>query len=104
MEGGWDSDDTPPVPTLADIYWHYMSRAAEYGMFYARLCGWKENKMFYCENPACAKRAGMRRRFQDPRRGDSELAYCERYYCSPECELAIVEELERQAQYSRVVN
>lgn len=44
-------------------------------------------------------------KFRDPRRGKGhELAYTTRYFCSQECELAIVDELERQAQYARVVN
>lgn len=61
--------------------------------------------MFYCENPNCTKRAGMRRSFLDPRRGNGDdVARCERYYCSPECEAAIVDELERQAQYARMVH
>jgi len=100
-----DYDDPEPPITLTDIYWHYANRWAEWGMGVARSFGWKEEAMFYCENPSCMMRAGMRKKFLDPRRGkDSEFAYCERYYCSPECELAIVDELERQAQYARCVS
>lgn len=57
--------------------------------------------MFYCENPDCNNVAGNRKKFRDPRRDDGQT---ERYFCSPECELAIVDELERQAHYARLVN
>lgn len=61
--------------------------------------------MMYCENPHCNRVAGMRKKFQDPRRGDGEeIAYTERYYCSDECEIAIIDELERQAQLARLVH
>lgn len=59
----------------------------------------------FCENPRCMKAAQMRRKFLDPRRGKGEeLAYVARYFCSFECEEAIVDNLERTAQYARLVN
>lgn len=49
--------------------------------------------------------AQERHKFQDPRRGKGdELAYILKFFCSPECEEAIVDELERQAQYARLVH
>lgn len=58
-----------------------------------------------CQNPVCMLEAHRGAKFRDPRRGKGhELAYTTRYFCSQECELAIVDELERQAQYARVVN
>jgi hypothetical protein len=58
-----------------------------------------------CDNPHCMKEAVARAKFLDPRRGDGEkLAYTVRHFCSQECELAIVDELERTAQYARIVN
>ena len=57
-----------------------------------------------CEAPHCMREAVMRRKFQDPRRGGNELAYINKHFCCLQCEEAIVEELERQAQYARLVN
>lgn len=58
-----------------------------------------------CENPRCMAPAFERHKFLDPRRGKGdELAYIAKYFCSPECEEAIVDKLERQAQYARLVN
>ncbi len=59
----------------------------------------------FCENPRCMMAAQGRKKFIDPRRGAGEdLAYIAKFYCSPECEEAIVDELERQAQYARLVS
>lgn len=59
----------------------------------------------FCENPHCMQPAHMRRKFQDPRRGvNDDLAYVARYFCSFVCEEAIVDNLERQAQYARLVH
>lgn len=59
----------------------------------------------YCEAPGCMRRAEDRHRFRDPRRDDKDHdAYVDRYFCSQECELAIVDELERQAQLARLVH
>jgi hypothetical protein len=59
--------------------------------------------MLYCYN--CGQPAGHQRKFQDPRRGyKDELAYVRRFYCSDSCQEAIIDELELQAQYARVVN
>ena len=61
--------------------------------------------MFHCEAPGCMRVAGERKKFRDPRRDDDSVhAYCERYFCSQECELAIVDELERQANLARLVH
>ena len=58
-----------------------------------------------CENPACMCEARGKAKFLDPRRGhEDECACTMRYYCSQECELAIVDELERQANYARLVH
>ena len=101
----YDPDDELLPPTLTDIYWHYANRFSEWGLWYIRQLGWKEEAMFYCENPTCLMRAGMRKKFLDPRRGPGDdMKYSERYFCSPECEQAIVDELERQAQYARCVS
>ena len=41
----------------------------------------------------------------DPRRGHGEiLAYTRKYICSLQCEEALIEELEREAQYVRLVS
>ena len=98
-----DLDDPPPQWSATDYFWQVMNRAAEWAMFTARLYSWKETKMFHCEAPGCMRVAGMRRKFLDPRRSHDVICeYTEKYYCSDECEYAIVEELERQAQYLRV--
>lgn len=34
-----DQDDPPPVWSLKDWYWQYMNRAAEQGMWWARIIG-----------------------------------------------------------------
>lgn len=59
--------------------------------------------MRYCNG--CGGVAGDRRKFRDPRRDDDDHdAYVERYFCSSECEEAIVDELERQARLARLVH
>lgn len=56
-----------------------------------------------CQNPSCKMEAHMSAKFLDPRRGHGdERAYARKYFCSQECELAICDELERQAQYARL--
>lgn len=59
--------------------------------------------MKYCNG--CGGIAGERRRFRDPRRDDDQHdAYVELYFCSMECELAIVDDLERKARIVRLVH
>jgi len=102
----YDEDDAPQTPTLADIYWHYANRWAEWGMGVARSFGWKERKMILrCEAPNCMNEARGRAKFLDPRRGrGGELAYVTKHFCSQTCELAVMDELERQAQYDCLVS
>lgn len=58
-----------------------------------------------CEAPGCMAEAKRKCKFLDPRRGDDEnLAYVVKFFCSETCQLNIVDELERVAQYARVVN
>lgn len=58
-----------------------------------------------CEAPGCMREASGRHKFMDPRRSHDVVAeYVNRFFCSQECELAIVDELERQANYARLVN
>lgn len=58
-----------------------------------------------CQNPTCMMEAHMAAKFLDPRRGHGdERKYTHRYFCSQDCELAICDELERQAQYARLVH
>ncbi len=57
-----------------------------------------------CQNPRCMMPASARKKFQDPRRGDKEPVYIERFICSYTCEEELIEELERQAQYARLVS
>ena len=58
-----------------------------------------------CQNPHCMKEAIRGAKFLDPRRGEADdLRYVIRHFCSDDCELAIVDELERQAQYARLVH
>lgn len=60
----------------------------------------------HCDNPKCMQLAKGRSKFLDPRRGDGDgdrLAYTVKHYCSVECQLAICDELERVAQYARLV-
>ncbi len=101
-------DDPPPPWCWIDSYWYIANRLAEQGMAYARLLGLKEVRketVMRCENPHCMRPAEGRHKFRDPRRGqDDELAYVVRFFCSQECELAIVDNLERQAQYARLVH
>lgn len=103
----YDPDDLPTVG-WTDVYWFYLNRMAEQGMFLARLVGLKEVRketIMRCENPSCMRPAIGRHKFQDPRRGnDDELAYVQRFFCSQECEEAIIEDLERTAQYARLVS
>ena len=43
-------------------------------------------------------------KIMDPRRGHGELlAYVRKFVCSSECEFALIEELEREAVYVRLV-
>ena len=57
-----------------------------------------------CESPSCMREAKRRAKFLDPRRGHGdELAYVIKHFCCDEHELAICDELERQAQYVRLV-
>ena len=59
----------------------------------------------WCQNPRCMRPAQERHKFLDPRRGKGdELSYVAKYFCSQECELAIVDELERQANLARLVH
>lgn len=58
-----------------------------------------------CENPFCMNEARGRAKFLDPRRGhDGELAYVTKCFCCENCQLAICDELERVAQYARLVS
>jgi len=57
-----------------------------------------------CNAVGCMLPATQRCKFLDPRRGgEDRLAYTVRYFCSDECQLQIVDELERVAQYARLV-
>lgn len=59
----------------------------------------------HCQNRGCMLPTQECRKFLDPRRGkDEDLAYVVRFICSPKCEEEIVDELERQAQYARIVH
>lgn len=59
--------------------------------------------MKYCDG--CGGVAGNRRNFRDPRRDDDDHdAIVEKYFCSQECEEAIVDNLERQARLARLVH
>ena len=59
--------------------------------------------MRYCDG--CGGTAGERRKYSDPRRDSDEAeAYVELYFCSPSCEEAIIDELERKARIARLVN
>lgn len=99
-----DEDDELPQPTLADIYWWYMNRLAQLGMALFPLTYRKKEAVMKCENPTCGNKAEITHRFQDPRRGHGEeIAYVRRFCCSAECAGAINDELERQAQYARLV-
>jgi hypothetical protein len=101
----WDADDPPPLWAPRDYFWQYMNRAAEWSLRIARFYGWKEEKMLNCEAPGCMSVASMRKKFRDPRRGtNGEVAYTVRHFCSPECELEIVDELERQANYMQLAS
>lgn len=58
-----------------------------------------------CQSPECMRAAQMSAKFLDPRRGYGEhLAYTTKYFCCVEHELAIADELERQASYARLVH
>ena len=58
-----------------------------------------------CQAPNCMNEARGRAKFLDPRRGHGEeLAYVSKNFCCENCQLGIMEELERQANYARVVN
>ena len=98
-----DSDD-PPILTPLNAWWYSINHWAESLLrifpFYPR----KEVTVMRCENPKCSNKAETTRKFRDPRRGHGEeVAHIRRYCCSEECMHEIVEELERQAQYARVV-
>lgn len=59
----------------------------------------------FCENPHCMMPSQARRKFLDPRRGaGDDLVYVTKFFCSPDCEEAIVDDLERKAQYARLVS
>lgn len=45
--------------------------------------------MVYCE--ACGNTAGEKRKFRDPRKeANDDHAYAEHFFCSEDCELAII--------------
>jgi hypothetical protein len=98
--------ESPDPPIQERNYWYIANWYAEELMRFMRLLGFYErrNTMFLrCENPACIKPATNHAKFLDPRRShDVIAAYTVKYFCSQECELAIVDELERQAQYARL--
>ena len=58
-----------------------------------------------CEAPGCMAEAQRRVKILDPRRGkDDLLAYTNKYVCSDVCEYELVQELERESQYVRLVS
>ncbi len=58
-----------------------------------------------CDNPNCTKEATAAAKFLDPRRGHGdEHAYTRKHFCCQGCEIAIIDELERQAHYARLVH
>lgn len=58
-----------------------------------------------CEAPGCMQMADRRAKFLDPRRDcDEERAYTIKYACCADHLLEICDELERQAQYARLVH
>lgn len=61
--------------------------------------------MLHCQAPNCVRTPAARRKFRDPRRDtDEQGAFVDKYFCSIECEQAIVDELERQAHLARLVH
>ena len=58
-----------------------------------------------CEANGCMAEAQRRVKILDPRRGKGDLlAYTNKFVCGDACEYALVEELEREAQYVRLVS
>ena len=61
--------------------------------------------LIHCEAPGCMREAKGASKFLDPRRGHGEeRAYTRKYFCCDTCQLEIVDELERQANYARLVH
>lgn len=61
--------------------------------------------IIHCDAPGCMREATRRCKFLDPRRGtEEELAYVVRFFCSDDCQLQIVDELERMSHYARLVS
>lgn len=59
----------------------------------------------HCQNLCCMAPAIERKKFADPRRGKGdELVYVTRYICSQACEEGIVNQLEKEANYARLVS
>lgn len=59
----------------------------------------------HCEAPGCMRTAVRCVKIQDPRRGSGDsLAYTRKYVCSESCEYALIEELEKESQYVRLVS
>ena len=59
--------------------------------------------MFYCD--VCGSPNTTRKKFQDPRRGNGEhIVYVNKYVCSMTCEEQVIDTLEREATYARLVN
>ena len=102
----YDDDDPEPRWQELDI-WFWLNRSAEWGLWYVRLLGFKERKLdmpIRCDNPLCMNLATARSKFVDPRRShDVCTEYVVKFFCSQECELAICDELERQANIARCV-
>ena len=58
-----------------------------------------------CEAPNCMAMACRGVKIQDPCRGhDDVLAYVRKFVCSDGCERALLDKLESEAQYARLVN
>ena len=55
--------------------------------------------MRYCDS--CGEIAGQRKQVPDPRRDGRTIEF---FYCDDECEKALVDRLEREAQVARLVN
>jgi len=57
-----------------------------------------------CQAPGCQRISTRRKTFRDPRRGSDEIAYVQRFICDSDyCELAVVDDLDHQAQCARIV-
>lgn len=97
--------DPPQLYGALEYYWHMMNRLAQMGMALFPLTYSKQEAVMRCENVLCSNKAEVTHRFQDPRRGNGEtIAYVRRFVCSAECVAVVCDELERQAQYARLVN